>query len=63
MEMGIREVLASMTKLQRTLLSWGEICVRTARILALVQDEVARENVQNAQQTTPEHMTTGHASE
>ena len=30
----------------------GDVCVRTAKVLVLVQDKVAHEDIQNAQQTT-----------
>ena len=36
--MMIKEILSSVTKLQWALLSRGDICVRTAKMLALVED-------------------------
>lgn len=60
-EMGIREVLVLITKLRRALLSRGEVCVRAAKVLALAQDEVMREDIRNARQTTLEQwFGTGH---
>jgi len=53
-EMTTKEILSSMAKLRRTLLSRGDICVRTAEMLALAQDEVARQDIRNARQTTLE---------
>ena len=47
-EMGVREVLASMAKLRKTLLSRGEACICAAKMLALAQDEVVREDIRNA---------------
>ena len=52
--MSIREIMSSVTKLRKALLVRGELCVRTAKMLALVQDEVAREEIRNARQTTLE---------
>ena len=51
-EMTTREILSSMMRLHRALLSRGDLCVRTAKMLALAQDEVTREEMQNVQQTT-----------
>ena len=62
-EMTIKEILSSVTKLRRALLSRGDICVRTAKMLGLVQGEVEREGIQNARQTTLENWIVGHASE
>ena len=62
-EMTIKEILSSVTKLRRALLSRGDICVRTAKMLGLVQGEVEREEIQNARQTTLENWIVGHASE
>ena len=61
--MTTKEILLSVTKLQRALLSRGNICVHTAKMLALVQDEVGREEIQSAQQTTLERWFVGHVSE
>jgi len=61
--MTIKEILLSVTNLRRALLSRGDICVRTAKMLALVQDEVGREEIRRAQQTTLERWFVGHASE
>ena len=47
-EMKVKEILASITRLRRAFLSRGEVCVRAAKVLALAQDEVAREEIQNA---------------
>ena len=64
LEMGVREMLVSISRLQRALLSWGDVCVRTAKMLVQVQDEVAREEIRNARQTTLEQwFGAGHASE
>ena len=52
-----------MTKLRRALLSRGDVCVRVAKILALVQDEVGQEGIRNTRQTTPENWFVGHISE
>ena len=51
-EMTTREILSFMMRLHRALLSWGDLCVRMAKMLTLAQDEVTREEMQNAQQTT-----------
>ena len=40
-EMMIKEISSSVTKLRRALLSWGDICICTAKMLALVEDEVS----------------------
>ena len=45
LEMGVREVLTSMTKLRRALLSWGEACIHAAKMLVLVQDKVVCEDI------------------
>jgi len=62
-EIGVKEILASMTKLRKALLSRGDLCIRTAKMLALAQDEVGREAIRNAQQTTLERWFRGHTSE
>ena len=41
----------------------GDVCVRTAKMLALVRDEVGREGVRNTRQTTLESWFIGHISE
>ena len=41
LEMGIKDILVSMTKLRKALLSRGDICVCTAKMLVLAQDKVA----------------------
>ena len=61
-EMTTREVMSSITKLRKALLVRGDLCVRTAKMLALAQDEVAREEMRNARQTTLEQWFGGHAS-
>ena len=58
--MTIEEILSSMAQLRRALLSRGEICVRTAKMLALAQDEIAREEIRNA---TLERWFGGHTTE
>jgi hypothetical protein len=50
-EMTTREVLLSITRLRKALLSWGELCVRTVEMLAQVQAEIVKQEFQNAQQT------------
>jgi hypothetical protein len=60
-EMTTKEILSSITKLRRALLSWGDICVRTAKMLARVQDEVGWEEIRSARQTTLESWFVGHA--
>ena len=50
--MGVKDILVSIAKLRKALLSRGDLCVRTAKMLVLARDEVAREGVRNAQQTT-----------
>ena len=62
-EIGVKEILASMTKLRKVLLLRGDLCIRTAKMLALAQDEVAREEILNARQTTLERWFGGHAPE
>jgi hypothetical protein len=62
-EMRTKEVLSLMVKLHKALLSRGDLCVRTAKMLALAQDEVAREEIRNARQTTLEMWFDGHTSE
>ena len=62
-EMMIKENLSSVTKLQRALLSRGEICVRTAKMLALVEDKVGWEEIRSARQTTLERWFGSHACE
>jgi hypothetical protein len=62
-KMTIKEILSSVTKLRRALLSRGDICVRTAQMLALVQDEIGREEIRSARQTMLEKWFVGHASE
>lgn len=62
-EMSTRDVLLCMTNLRKALLSRGDLCVRTAKMLALAQDEVAREEMRNARQTTLEEWFDGHATE
>ena len=63
-EMGVREMLVSISRLRRALLSRGDVCVRTAKMLAQVQDEVACEEIRNARQTTLEWwFSAGHTSE
>ena len=63
-EMGIKEILASMTKLRKAHLSRGDLCVRTAKIFALAQDEIVREEIRNARQTMLERrFGTSHTSE
>ena len=52
LEMSIREILSLMTNLQRVLLSRGDICICMAKMLALAQDEMVREEMLNARQTT-----------
>ena len=62
--MGAKEILASMTRLRRALLSRGEVCVRTAKLLVLAQDEIVCEEIRNARQTTLEQwFHPGHAPE
>jgi hypothetical protein len=63
LEMTIKETLSSVIKLRRALLSRGDVCVRTAKMLALVRDEVGWEDIRNARQTTLEGWVVGHASE
>ena len=58
--MTITGILLSVAKLQQALLSRGDVCVRAAKMLALVQDEVGREGVRNARQTTLESWFVGH---
>ena len=61
--MSIREIMSSITKLQKALLVQGELCVCTAKMLALVKDEVAWEEIRNAQQTMLEDwLDTSHTS-
>ena len=63
-EMGVREMLVSISRLRRALLSWGDVCVHTAKMLAQVQDEVTCEEIRNARQTTLKRwFGAGHASE
>jgi len=62
-EMTIKEILSSVTKLRRALLSQGDVCVRTAKMLVQVQEEIAREEIRNARQTTLERWFVGHAVE
>ena len=62
-EMAVREILLSISKLRKALLSRGDHCVRTAKMLALAQDEIAREEMKNAQQTTLDGWFVGHTSE
>ena len=47
-EMTIKEILSSVTKLRRALLSRGDVYVHAANMLALVQDKVGREGIRNA---------------
>jgi hypothetical protein len=51
-EMSTKEILLSIGQLQSAFLTRGDLCIRTAKMLALVQDEIARQAMQNAQQTT-----------
>jgi len=53
-EMTTREIMSSITRLRKALLTRGDLCVRTAKMLALAQDEVAREEMRNARQMTLE---------
>ena len=62
-EMTIKEILSSVTKLRRALLSRGEICVCAAKMLALVEDEVGWEEIRSARQTTLERWFGGHPCE
>ena len=62
-EMTTKEILSSITKLRRALLSRGDVCLRTVEMLALAQDEVAREEIRNARQITLERWFGGHAPE
>ena len=59
-EMSIKEILSSVTKLRRALLSRGDLCVWTAKMLALVQDEVGWEDIRNVRQTTLERRFVSH---
>ena len=52
-----------MTKLRRALLSRGDACVHVANMLALVQDKVGREGIQNTRQTALENWFVGHIFE
>ena len=62
-EMAVREILLSISKLRKALLSQGDHCVRTAKMLALAQDEIAREETKNARQTTLDGWFVSHTSE
>lgn len=62
-EMATSEILLSMARLRKALLSRGDLCIRTAKMLALAQDEVAREEMRNARQTTLERWFGGRAVE
>ena len=46
-EMAVRDVLLSMTKLWRVLLSWNDLCIHAAKMLVLVQDEVVQVEMWN----------------
>ena len=61
-EMTTREVLLSIRKLRRELLSRGDLCVQTAQMLALAQDEISREEMRNARQTTLDNWVVDQAS-
>lgn len=61
-EMAASEILLSISKLQRALLSQGDLGVRTAKMLALGQDEIMREEMRNARQTTLDGWVVGHTS-
>jgi len=39
-EIGVKEILALIVKLQKALLSRGDLCICTAKMLVLAQDEV-----------------------
>ena len=62
-EMVTREILSSIGKLRKALLSRGDLCVRTAKMLALAEDEIARQEMRNARQTTLEGWVVGHTVE
>jgi hypothetical protein len=51
-EMTTNEILLSISKLRKALLTRGEICIHTTRILAQAQDEILSEQIRNARQTT-----------
>lgn len=51
-DMTNKEILSSIGMLRKALLSRGEFCVKTAKMLVRVQDEIVREGIRNAQQAT-----------
>jgi hypothetical protein len=57
------EILTSISKLRKALLSRGDLCVRTAKTLALVQDEISRQEMRNAHQITLDGWVVGRTSE
>ena len=58
-----KETLLWMGRIRRLLLSQGEVCVRTAGMLALAQDEIARQEFRDARQTTLDRWFGCHTSE
>jgi hypothetical protein len=62
-EMATKEIMMSITKLWKALLARGDVCVCAAKILELARDEVAREEIRNARQTTLESWFGRHTSE
>ena len=61
--MTTKEILSSIGKLRKALLSRGELCVRTANMLAQAQDEVMRQDFRSAKQTTLDGWFFGHDPE